>query len=252
MKKKLLAGLATGLLVAGMASVSQATLLTIGTATYGGSDYNLIYDNDNNGNSVVWLDYTNSYINWSTQTSWAADLDSSLTYNIDSAYTVTWEDTAWRLPDTVDSAYSWGYDGTTATGYNITSSEMGHLFYDELGNKGAFDTSGSFQPDYGLINTGDFDNLFACGYWSGTEYGAPSSYAWIFNMFTGYQGGSIKHESGGGDYGLAIRSGQVSAADPVPEPATMLLFGTGIAGLAGFNRRRKGIRASSSPTVLTQ
>ena len=32
---------------------------------------------------------------------------------------------------------------------------------------------------------------------------------------------------------------QVMAADPVPEPATVLLFGTGIAGIAGTRLRRK-------------
>jgi hypothetical protein len=43
-------------------------------------------------------------------------------------------------------------------------------------------------------------------------------------------------------YGLAVRSGQISATDPIPEPATMLLFSTGLAGLAALKRRKKGNR----------
>jgi len=38
-----------GLTLLGMAGLSHASLTTIGTATYGGIDYNLVYDNDNNG-----------------------------------------------------------------------------------------------------------------------------------------------------------------------------------------------------------
>jgi len=46
MNKKLLTGLATGLFLFGIVEGAYADLMTIGTATYGGSDYNLIYDSD--------------------------------------------------------------------------------------------------------------------------------------------------------------------------------------------------------------
>jgi len=42
-----------------------------------------------------------------------------------------------------------------------------------------------------------------------------------------------------GNYWVADNmSGDTSGVDPVPEPATMLLFGTGLAGLAAVGRRR--------------
>ncbi len=158
------------LMVMGYSINAQGGLITIGTATYSGSNYNLIWDDDNNGNSVVWLDYTNRVRNWTNQNAWASGLNGVLTYNIDPGYAITWAADDWRLPTTVDGQFEWGYDGTTTAGYNITTSEMGHLFYTELGNFGYYDTSGNFRSgNYGLLNTGDFQNLESSIYWSGTE-----------------------------------------------------------------------------------
>ncbi len=243
--KKQLIGMSVICMLLGGAGLAQATLITIGTATYddgsGADQYNLIWDDDNNGNSVVWLDYTNAQTNWAAQNSWAAGLDGQLTYNIDAQYNVTWDDTAWRLPSTVDGQNEWGYDGTTAAGYNITTSEMGHLYYTELGNLGYYDTSGTSQPGYGLQNTGDFNHLVDSpysSYWSGTEYAFITSltYAWYFYMNFGKQ--DVNHKVVR-SYGLAMRNGQVSTTAPVPEPTTMLLFGAGLAGLAGLRRRQQ-------------
>jgi len=243
MKKRFLLLLAIGFFFLSMAGPVNAALTIIGTAQFDGEgeNYNLIWDDDNNGNSVIWLDYINPDAAWSVQMTWAAGLKSSLTYNIDpAAYTVTWGEDGWRLPRTVDSSeYTEGDDGSTLAGYNITSSEMGHLYYEELENLGMYDTSGVEPSGWGLENTGDFNNLVKNYYWSATEHAGDMDTAWNFDMNDGgqfpYDKGSLEYE----DFGLALRNGYVSE---VPVPGAIWLFGPGLAGMAAFARRRKGSR----------
>lgn len=47
--KKVLIALIAGLALFVMTGLAQATLTTIGTASYDGTDYNLIYDDDDTG-----------------------------------------------------------------------------------------------------------------------------------------------------------------------------------------------------------
>ncbi len=66
----------------------------------------------------------------------------------------------WRLPTTVDGLSVPGFDGTTTSGWNITTSEMGYMYYVNLGNLGYYDTDGTYpQPGWGLNNSGPFTNL---------------------------------------------------------------------------------------------
>jgi hypothetical protein len=153
-----------------------------------------------------------------------------------------WEPlTGWSLPSTVDADLSGnGYDGTGTYGFNITNpgDQMSYLYYVDLGNKGYLDTSGNSQLGSGLTNTGPFKNLSDSSYWSGTEYSAYPGLAWDFDFNGGLQ--DVGYEDIDLFYGLAVRPGDVTA---VPEPGTMILLGTGLAGLAAWSRwsrRRHG------------
>ena len=239
--------------------IANAGLVTIGTATYGGSDYKLIYDNDDNGHGgggLVWLDYSHPGAYWGTQNTWATTIGSQLTVTLFPGYTSTidWT-TGWRLPETVDGTDVYGYEGdpdndgiyTYTSGYNLANSEMGQLFYTELGNQGRYDTDGTdlwaANGNSLTMDTGDFEHLVESTYWSGTEYAAVSGYVWWFRMGSGnnndHAGQQDRSRTSHNYYGLAVHPGQVSA---VPIPGAVWLLGSGLLGLAAARRRRKNSR----------
>lgn len=178
----------------------------------GSNEYKLIYEDDQ---GLIWLDYTNPGNRWPQQMSWAAGLNDPgvLTYKFDPGITVSWEGD-WRLPKTMDGARRFGYDGTTTVGFNITTSELGHLFYVSLGNRGYYDIKGmpgtGWFPDsdWGPKNTSPFSNLEPDMYWSCTEYSIYPQHAWAFHFAFGHQGNK-SFKSSYPYCGLAVRPGKV-------------------------------------------
>jgi hypothetical protein len=172
----------------------------------------LIYDDDLN---ITWLadaNYaqTSGYdadgrMTWAIAMNWVANL----TY-YDSVRDVTYSD--WRLPVSDFCSY-----------INCTGSEMGHLFYLELGGVGTFDISTTYNSNYSL-----FHNVpEQADYWSGTgNFGSSSSLVWGFDFDNGVQslqGNPSPTGQYGEEYAWALRTGDV-----VPEPASFLLVGTGL------------------------
>lgn len=243
------------LLVAGGA---HASLTIIGSASYNGEQYNLIWDDDNNGKSVVWLDYTSLYnpatgTNYNDQMQWASNLNTEITnITISQGYNVQWQ-SGWRLPDTKLGVSSWNYDqynpdfyngsGVNSTGFNIATSELGHLYYTELQNPGQITQSGQIQitgQTSFVLNTGDFDNLTVLGaYWSATQADQyqGNNTAYIFQMYGGYQ------SLGFSDYyqnnAIALREANVTITSPVPIPSALLLLGSALTGLTAATRRKR-------------
>src|ERR1035438_2971544 len=62
----------------------RADLIDIGTATYNGNNYNLIYESTAPFGPIVWLDYSNGGEYYTAQMAWAGSLNNPgvLTYNL--------------------------------------------------------------------------------------------------------------------------------------------------------------------------
>ncbi len=143
---------------------------------------------------------------------------------------MNWDGEVWRLPDAVLDPNS-----DPEFGYNVKSSEMGHLFYEEL-KLLSYPDRGNIRVTDAELNASEFDNLIASWYWSGTEYAGDQGGAWGSGMSGGFQHFYDKSYDG---YGLAVRSGQVST---VPVPGTIVLLASGLIGLVTVRTRRNGNR----------
>src|SRR3989344_6722163 len=178
--------------------------------------------------NITWLadaNYAGTTMSWTTAIAWVASLNpygSGIT--------------GWRLPTVTDTDTPGCNDASSRTdcGFNVDTAtgKMAHMFYPTLGDKAAYDTSGTLQAGYGLTNTGPFSNVQSNDYWSATGY-APdiTGYAWYFNTNFGLQYFDYKADT---LYAWAVHAGDVGVAvtaSTVPVPAAAWLFGSGLAGL---------------------
>lgn len=129
----------------------------------------------------------------------------------------------WRLPVRYDNSCGGGTGNGNA---NCTNSEMGHLFYTELGGTFGQNVTSSGDPDLAL-----FSNIpDSTDHWSSTQISGTN--ATVFSFFFGYQGSFTK------DTGIfqawAVRDGDVAVA---PVPPALWLFGSALAGLLSTRRR---------------
>jgi hypothetical protein len=154
----------------------------------------------------------------------------------------------WRLPsvNSINGAsLCYAYDGSCDGGYNNTMGELGHMFYNNLGNIGRYNSTGYIQPGYGLSNvsfadatpeggTKNFLNVQNYIYWLSDDFpnAVYDTYDWAFFLFEGNQDGLVATES---SYSWAVHDGDIGAS-PVPLPAAFWLFASGLISLRLFKR----------------
>ena len=124
--------------------------------------------------------------------------------------------TDWALPTTVPAVF----------GYNQTGSQMGDLFYNQLGGVASNSITTTHNANYNL-----FSNVQSSVYWSSSEYAPDPNYAWVFGTVDGGQGSTTKDNQFSA---WAVRPGDVAA---VPLPGAVWLFLSGLIGLMGLKRR---------------
>jgi hypothetical protein len=129
--------------------------------------------------------------------------------------------TDWRLPTS-----------TRTGGYGHTASELGYMYYVNLGNQAAF-TDGVFNPNYGFLQAGPFLNLPAqTAFWTST-HDSLTDRVWSFHGSGGFQGTTSADQY----FDVwAVRDGDVAS---VPEPSVVALLLLALIGCVAMVRRSR-------------
>ena len=199
----------------GVSTVSNAALVDRGGGRIFDTDLNITWLADANYAKTSGFDADGLMV-WSDAMTWAGNLSYG-------GYT------DWRLPTS-----------DTCLGLNCTGSEMGHLFYSELGGVAYSSIHTTHNANYNLFqnvqtmaDSSGNATYYGGVYWSGTQYQSDTSahYWFGFDADYGTQSAGINYTFNA----WAVRDGDVAA---VPVPAAAWLFGSGLLGLIGFARRK--------------
>jgi hypothetical protein len=142
----------------------------------------------------------------------------------------------WRLPTTLQpdpSCSTQDAANHVSSDFNCSGSELGHLFYKELGGMANSAISVTHNANFNF-----FRNVPDGAYWSDTSYSVDPSGAWLFRFQSGSQTTSAKMQTA--FLVIAVISGDVAAPKVLPQIAfgggwyTALYFNNSGAGSASF------------------